>query len=266
MFSTTVISVGASLLYFAATLAILSKLFHVVGPNKKLVLTAGVAAIALHLITIINALFIPELVDFSLPNVISLVALLISAGITLDAMRHKANLIQPVAYGFSALLLIVLAFMPQVNVLSIDAGQLVLVAHIVFALIAYCILVIATLYAFQVAFINYKLKQKNIAAVNHLPPLMQVERQLFAILTVGTCCLVLSQVVGLFFIDDFFSKSNIHKTFLSVVALIIYATILWGHFVKGWRGKLITTLTTISTLVLTLAYFGSRFVKEFLIG
>ena len=262
---TTIFSAIASICYTLATITIISRLFHPVGPNKKAVIALALIATTTHFLSVTYSVFNQGEVNFSLPNVISLVSLIISAGMTSTAFKQKASLILPVVYGFSAILQFVLILMPNVEHLPIDPSKLVLVTHISLALVAYCVLVIATLYAFQVAFINYKLKQKNLEAVNHLPPLLQVEGQLFVILAAGTACLVGSEIVGLLFIDSFFSKDNIHKTLLSVVALAIYLVILWGHYVKGWRGKIIMILTTAATTVLTLSYFGSRFVKEFLL-
>ena len=146
------------------------------------------------------------------------------------------------------------------------AEKIILVGHISIALIAYCILIIATLYAFQVAYINVKLKNKNLTAVVHLPPLMQVEKQLFTILAVGTLCLFASQLIGLAFLDGFFAKENIHKTVLSLIALLLYIVILLGHYLQGWRGHRVLLLTITASTLLTLSYFGSRFVQEFLLS
>ena len=110
-----------------------------------------------------------------------------------------------------------------------------------------------------------KLKSKNLQAVSQLPPLMQVERQLFTILLFGSICLLISQVVGFIFLDGMISKENAHKTILSLIACAIYFTTLWGHFKQGWRGQRVLLLTVVASFILTLAYFGSRFVKEFLL-
>jgi len=77
--------------------------------------------------------------------------------------------------------------------------------------------------------------------------------------------LSLSLAVGFVFIDSFFSLQNGHKTVFSFMALIVYLVILWGHFKLGWRGHKVLILTNIATFLLTLAYFGSRFVKEFIL-
>jgi len=256
----------AFIAYLLATVAILSRLFHPQGPNLKLALVLAFIAITTHLSNEVQLLFNQEVINFSLPNVISLVSLFITITISIVALRSKVNLLLPVIYGFAGIWQLVMIFIPKVESMPLVAEKVILVSHISLALIAYCILIIATLYAFQVAYINMKLKNKNLTAVVHLPPLMQVEKQLFTILTVGTITLFASQLMGLFFLDGFFAKENIHKTVLSLIALFIYTVILFGHFKQGWRGHRVLMLTITASAILTLSYFGSRFVQEFLLS
>ena len=247
-------------------MAIVSRLFHPDGPNIERVLILATSAIAIHLFNDAQLFFSQNSINFSLPNVISLVSLIITITISVVALRVKVNLLLPVIYGFAGIWQLVRIFIPSSESIPLVAEKIVLVSHISLALIAYCILIIATLYAFQVSYINLKLKNKNLTAVVHLPPLMQVEKQLFTILAVGTFCLFTSQLIGLAFLDGFFAKENIHKTVLSLMALVIYLVILTGHYLQGWRGHSIFLLTIIASTLLTLSYFGSRFVQEFLLS
>jgi ABC-type uncharacterized transport system permease subunit len=255
----------AFICYLSATLAVVFRLFHPKGPHIVSVLTLGCIAIIAHTLNTANYLFNQDVINFSLPNVVSLVSLIITLTVTSLALRFKVNLLIPVTYAFAGLWQFIMVFMPQGSVAPIISADLSVLTHITFSLIAYCVLVIATLFAFQVAYINMKLKSKNIAAVSHLPPLMQVENQLFIILFIGTTCLLLSQLTGFLFLENFISKENAHKTVLSLLSLVCYFIILWGHFKQGWRGHKVLMMTIAATSLLTLAYFGSRFVKEFLL-
>jgi len=258
-------AIAAFSLYFLATIAVIIRLFHPKGPHLITVLSFGCFAIIIHTLNNASNLFSDELINFSLPNVISLVSLIIALSVTSLALKFKVNLLLPVTYGFAGIWQLIMIFIPQGHNAPIISGGFPVISHVTLALIAYCVLVIATLFAFQVAYINMKLKRKNIAAVNNLPPLMQVERQLFFILFLGTSCLLLSQLTGFIFLENFISKDNAHKTVLSLLALLCYIFILWGHFKRGWRGPRVLMMTILSTSLLTLAYFGSRFVKEFLL-
>ena len=128
---------------------------------------------------------------------------------------------------------------------------------------AYCILIIATLYGVQFYFIDKRLKRKDLAIVHsHLPPLMVVERQLYQLLNLGTVLLSVALITGFVFLDGMFAKEFIHKTILSLVAWAIFATIAVGHVKRGWRGKVVVVSIMIAAFTLTLAYFGSRFIQE----
>lgn len=260
--------IGSSLafvLYMLATLAIVTRLFHPKGPNITLVLSLAVAAILVHAFNDALLSFSQDVINFNLPNVISLVSLLITIVVTLVALKFKVNLLLPVVYGFTGLWQLVVIFLPPVDSIPLVVEKIFLLSHISFALVAYCVLIIATLFAFQVTYINFKLKSKNLTAVAHLPPLMQVEKQLFSILTLGTAILFVSELIGFIFLDGFLAKESAHKTILSLLSFAIYSLILWGHFEKGWRGHRVIVLMVTASSLLTLAYFGSRFVKEFIL-
>jgi ABC-type uncharacterized transport system permease subunit len=255
----------AFLLYILATLAIVTRLFHPKGPNITLVLSLATAAIIVHAFNDALLFFSQDDINFNLPNVISLVSLTITVVITLVALKFKVSLLLPVVYGFTGLWQLVIIFLPPIDSIPLVVEKVILLSHISLALIAYCVLIIATLFAFQVTYINVKLKSKNLTAVAHLPPLMQVEKQLFSILTIGTAILFVSQVIGITFLEGFLAKENAHKTVLSLVSFSLYCLILWGHFTKGWRGQKVLVLMVSASGLLTLAYFGSRFVKEFIL-
>lgn len=249
----------ALLLYMLATLAIVTRLFHAKGPNNKLVLSLASAAIAAHA----AVLFSKQ--SFSLADVVSIVTLIIALGSTIVAIKYKVNLFLPVIYGFAGFWQIIIMLMPPIDSIPLQLDKIILLSHISLALIAYSILVIATLFAFQVNYINGKLKSKNLTAMADLPPLMQAEKQFFNILTLGTIILFISVSIGLTFLDGPLAKESAHKTVLTISALVIYSIILWGHFQKGWRGHRVLVLMVSASALLTLAYFGSRFVKEFIL-
>ncbi len=255
----------AFLSYLFASVTILVRWFHPKGPNLNLALMFGFMAIALHSAINIHNLILPTEINFSLPNVISLVSLIIAIVGSFIALRFHVNLLLPLIYSFTAAWQLLMIFLPNIAHSPLNTDQLHINIHITLSIFSYCILVIATLYTFQVSYINLKLKTKNLSAVNHLPPLMQVESQLFIILKIGTACLIASLLSGFIFLDDLFSTARAHKTLLSLLALAIYITIIIGHRFKGWRGHRVLFLCIAATTLLTLSYFGSRFVKEFIL-
>jgi ABC-type uncharacterized transport system permease subunit len=95
---------------------------------------------------------------------------------------------------------------------------------------------------------------------------MAVEKILFKLLFVGTILLTLSLVSGFMFLDNMFDKEQAHKPLISLLAWGLYSIILIGHSVFGWRGKPVICSTIVGGVLLTLAYFGSRFVREVILN
>jgi ABC-type uncharacterized transport system permease subunit len=49
-----------------------------------------------------------------------------------------------------------------------------------------------------------------------------------------------------------------------MIAWCLYATLLWGHYHRGWRGQRLVTMTLTGNLLLAIAYFGSRLLQTML--
>jgi ABC-type uncharacterized transport system permease subunit len=263
----TLLVIVSLLFYLVATGVLITRMFHADGINLKRVLLLAGSAILTHLLVLANAIFTPAGQDFSLINVTSLVCLLISATITITAVRHPAPFLLSVVYGFSAFVQLVTLFFPRHEVIQHFFGNLPLAGHITLSLLAYCVLMIATLYAIQFQYINHKLKNKDLSIVScNFPPLMQVEKQQFRLLTVGTALLSLALLSGFVYLDDMFAQAVAHKTILSLLAWLVYLALIIGHRHFGWRGKSAVAGTLGGAMLLTLAYFGSRFVREIILG
>lgn len=198
----------------------------------------------------------------SMNNVASLIAWLIAFSMTVASFSLPNVILLPVAYGFSSLIILLGWLLPARYIMHIEI-QPALLVHISLALIAYGCLMIALLYALQLGYINHRLKNKEVSLLHSsLPPLMMVEQILFKLLTVGTAILTLSLLSGFVFLDNMFAKPQAHKTVFSLLAWLVFAALLLGHHKQGWRGQRVTNGTVLGVVFLTLAYFGSRFVRE----
>ncbi len=249
--------------YLLATVMVLSRLVHPQGPNYKLMFSAALIAIVCHMLFLADSIFADSGQNFSLLNVISLVCWLISTAITVTALRTPTVLLLPIVYGFSALTqLAVLALPTEVQMQHFEQNPILLM-HIIVAFVAYTLLIVATLHSLQVHYISKKLKQKDFMLGNQfLPPLLQVEQLQFRVLLLGTLLLGLTLFSGAAFTDNWLAAHNLHKNILSSIAFLVFVVLLWGHAQLGWRGRLAIALTFTGSTLLTLAYFGSRFVRE----
>ena len=169
------LTIIASLFYVLATSHVLSRLFHHQGPSQKVTIILSTVAILAHMLLLVNSVFRADGQDLSIVNVALLTCWIIVLCVTTVSLKFPATLLLPVVYGFAALLIISSLFIPHHVLLQSINVELALVAHISLSLLAYCILIIATLYGVQFYFIDKRLKRKDLAIVHsHLPPLMVV--------------------------------------------------------------------------------------------
>ncbi len=179
---------------------------------------------------------------------------------TIVASRNRGWLLLPIVYAFA---LINRRWRPlcPMNTSPIwkqrrDAGAHWLIAF------SYATLIIAALYALQLAWIDYQLKNKKLAFNREMPPLMSIERKMFHITQIGVVLLTLTLCTGLFYMHNLFSMENIDKAVLSIVAWFVYIVLLWGHYHEGWRGRRVVWFNVAGAVILTLAYFGSRIFQQ----
>ncbi|MFT5675519.1 MAG: ABC-type uncharacterized transport system permease subunit [Paraglaciecola sp.] len=252
--------------YAAASAVIVNGLFHHQGPNRRLSFVLVSVAIGLHLVILNGDIFIEPGQNMSMLNVASLIAWLISVTMLVASFSMPNTILLPVVFGFTSIVVVLNSVVPDSHIMHINV-QPALLVHISLALFAYACLGIALLYALQLSYINMRLKEKKASLLHSsLPPLMAVEGILFKLLLVGTILLSMSLVSGFMFLGDMFAKEQAHKTLLSILAWIVFASMLVGHFKFGWRGKPIIAATILGSVLLTLAYFGSRFVKEVILN
>ncbi|WP_163936717.1 inner membrane protein YpjD [Paraferrimonas sp. SM1919] len=255
---------GAGLAYLVATVLVVGRLFHPQGPSRPVVALIASVAIFAHGIVLKQQIVTPTGQDFSIPNVLSLAGWFIGFGYTAMLLRLKVIVLAPVIYGLSLLSLILQVVIPSDYILQLSDNPWML-GHISLSLIAFATLMIASLYAIQLWMIRQKLKNKSGILSPSLPPLLTVEKQLYTLLTVGTLLLGLTLGTGLVFIEDMFTGGNGHKFLLTLFSLGIYSRLLWLHQNQGVTIKSAVAHTLIASFLLFLAYFGARFVKEFIL-
>lgn len=261
-----IIAIVSSVFYLVAIATIIPGIVNQVGIKKKAAFISAGIALFFHCWSLSDLILHSNGQNLSLLNVASLVSFIISLSMTAATLRVRLWFLLPIVYSFSAINLATATFVPGSFMTHLENNPQLLV-HISLALASYATLIIAALYAIQIAWLDHKLKNKKALAINpNLPPLMMVERQLFRIILLGNLLLTATLVTGFVYIEEVFSKGNMHKGVLSFIAWVIYSFTLWGHYQKGWRGRRITWLTILGAFVLTLAYFGSRFVREFILS
>lgn len=101
-------------------------------------------------------------------------------------------------------------------------------------------------------------------------PLLTMERLTFRFVGAGFLLLSATLLVGFLFEKQLYGAATPvkwdHKTAFSVLSWLAFATLLVGRARFGWRGKRAVRVLYIGSGLLLLAYVGSRFVMEIVLG
>ena len=73
-------------------------------------------------------------------------------------------------------------------------------------------------------------------------------------------------LTGVLFIHDWFAQHLVHKTVLTFAAWAVFGLLLFGRWRWGWRGIRAARFTLAGLVLLLLAFLGSKFVLEVLLG
>ncbi len=139
--------------------------------------------------------------------------------------------------------------------------------HIFISLLAYSILTLAALQALLLALQNKHLHNHHPGGlIRTLPPLLDMEALLFKLILLGVILLSFGLLSGALYIDNLFAQHLAHKTILSIIAWVTFTVLLIGHWRYGWRGRIAIRWTLSGFFLLMLAFFGSKFVLEFLVS
>ena len=140
-------------------------------------------------------------------------------------------------------------------------------SHILISLLAYGLLTVGVIVALYALAQERRLQTGKFSELNQLfTPLETTERLLFGITAAGFLVLLIAVSTGVAFVDDLFAQHLVHKTALSILALVLFGALLIARWLVGWRGKRAIYLYLWGFLFLCLAYFGSRFVLEEVLG
>jgi len=101
-------------------------------------------------------------------------------------------------------------------------------------------------------------------------PLLTLERLTFHFVQAGFVLLSGTLLAGLLFTEQLYGAGRVwrwdHKTVFSVLSWLAFAVLLVGRARFGWRGRKAVRMLYVGSLLLLLAYAGSRFVLEVVLG
>jgi len=165
------------------------------------------------------------------------------------------------------------------------AASLEFKLHLVLGMLAYSLFTIAILHALLMALVERHLHQARsvrgaggaliadgaamlAGPLGALPPLLTQERLLFRLITAAFVLLTCTLATGLAFSETLFGRPLRfdHKTLFAVLSWVTFASLLAGRHFYGWRGRTALRWTLSGFVLLLLAYVGSRFALEVVLG
>jgi len=142
-----------------------------------------------------------------------------------------------------------------------------LTAHILLSMAAAALLLAAAVTALVLVFLDRRLRTRRVAHLSTvLPPLDALEKVMFRLIGTGFVILTLALLTGFVFVTNLRAQHLEHKTILSCIAWVLFGVLLIGRVRYGWRGRPAVLWTLSGFGFLILAYFGSKFVLEYLLG
>ncbi len=257
---------STAIAYLGAVLVLYSSILKSSPGLRKLAMLGTGAGLLLHSIAQFQLWFSNNATEISILNVLSLCVLAVVALLVISLLSRKplfdaglvALPIATVAVGLEWL------FEAPGTVLS--AGSTEIKAHILSSVMAFGVLSVAGVYALFVALIDHFLHKHHLnKLIRTLPALDILEVLLFQLIGAGFALLTISLGTGLVFVNDLFAQHLAHKTILSIIAWLVFGTLLWGRWFRGWRGQVAVRMTLAGMALLLLSYFGSKLVLEVLL-
>ena len=226
------------------------------------------AALVAHGITLAQAIFPGEAMRFGFSAALSMILWLAVALYWIESFYARMDGLQMLGLPLAAAGVLLPWLLPGQHVLT-NAGSPVFRAHFLMAMLAYSLFTLAALHAILMAVAEKRLHRGRLTPLfTGLPPLLTMEALLFRLIHIAFLLLTLTLVSGIAFSETLFGKalSFNHKTVFALLSWLIFAALLAGRHFRGWRGRTALRWTLAGFAALLLAYVGSRFVLEVILG
>jgi ABC-type uncharacterized transport system permease subunit len=223
--------------------------------------------LSLHGWLLYQGVFAAEL-RFGFAQALSVMMFLGVAVYWVESLFYSVEGMQPLVLPLAAAAAPLPAIFPGLASSGLHAQSAEFKLHLALAMIAYGLFVIALLHATLMAVAERQLHRKGAVAFPHLPPLLTLESLLFRIIAAAFVFLTLTLVTGIAFSETLFGRALRfdHKTVFAVLSWLTFGLLLAGRWRYGWRGRTALRWTLTGFVMLLLAYVGSRFVLEVLLG
>lgn len=229
---------------------------------------AILAALAIHSAGLYDGLFSTGGLRFSFSFALSSMLWLAVLIYWLESFRSRLDGLQPMVLTLAAISSILPVIFPLTRVVA-HTNTVCFKLHFLTAMLAYSLFTLSALHAIFMGFAERRLHRRVIEKrPSSLPPILTMEALLFRMIGLGFFLLTIALGSGFLFSEQIFGKALVpdHKTLFAFTSWGIFAALLLGRHKYGWRGRVALRCTLTGFFLLLLAYIGSRFVSEVLLG
>jgi ABC-type uncharacterized transport system permease subunit len=129
--------------------------------------------------------------------------------------------------------------------------------HIFLSTIALIVIFTAGVQAVLLRIQDYLLRHSEQHTLKFLPPIETLEKYLFRTILLGFILLIIIFISSLIFFGHIFDPALREKSILTLAALGIFALLLWGRYMRGWRGRIAIHWTFLGVILLLIIYCGT---------
>ncbi|MCK9285225.1 MAG: cytochrome c biogenesis protein CcsA [Rhodocyclaceae bacterium] len=225
-------------------------------------------ALLLHAASLKGEIFPGDAMRFSFAIALSVMVWLALTLYWVEGFYARLEGLQLIGLPLAVVCVLLPAVMPGEHILA-NAHSTGFRMHFLMAMLAYSLFTLAAFHALLMAVLEKNLHRGQLPPLlAGLPPLLTMESLLFQLIHVAFVLLTLTIGSGIFFSESLFGKALTlnHKTVFAVISWMIFAALLIGRHMRGWRGRFALRWTLAGFGALLLAYVGTRFVLEVILG
>jgi ABC-type uncharacterized transport system permease subunit len=267
--NTTILTLLAVAFYLASCIIITLRLFGKEKekmPSRTIAIAMGLAGVFVHAILLyLNIITIGSGLNLGFFNALSLTAGGIVFLLMISSLSKPVENLGIVLLPLAIIPILLAELYPSSSELK-GTDIFGIKLHILVSMMAYSLFALASVQAILLAIQDHHLRHRHPGGfIRTLPPLQTMESLLFEMIGAGFILLSFALFSGFMYLDNMFAQHLVHKTILSIAAWIVFATLLWGRFQRGWRGQTALIWTLSGFVVLMLAYFGSKAAIELIL-
>lgn len=256
-----VVSIFALICYSVATALLLWRCLRRVAGLRWAVFGVGLGAICLHAVLLHAVIDSSSGQNLSLLNVFSLVMWCVAILELVAMLFRQVDALGLVVFPMAMLAILLSLVFPHQRIIDAAAHPDTLF-HILLALLTFCVLLFAGILAGFLAIQEWLLRSKRTwYFLQSLPALQTMESLLFQVITLGFVLLSAVVVTSLYFYFDviWHHVAMRHKAVFVIAAWLLFAVLLLGRQLWGWRGRRAINYTLVGVVLLLFSYFGSQF-------